>query len=487
MTPLAPPEQKAIPAETSPGLPEPGGARAPLCFALLCVVQATLIFTITFITIPLPRIGAEFAVSSSGMLLILAAYGLPYSGLLLFGGRLSDRYRGRRMLPLGLLVFGFSSAVGAFAPSYEILVAMRFMQGVGAAAVAPAAVAVLRDLYPEPGRFGRAMAVWGSVSVLGATLGFVTGAITLWVSWRWLFVTPTAVALGALLLGAILLPAARAQADRLWPGLDAAGAFLATAAISALSFGIIASGEYGWRSNLVVVSLSIGLLALFAFVQVEKRVSSPLLPGRFLKNGARIFGLLAMFLAACSSGLVKFVSSLYLQQSLGWSPLETAGGFVPYAVVLVAMSFFSAGIVKRFGASGVTSAALLLTGLGFFLLSGLSPDTSFVQEILPGLLMVAFGSSLAFAGAAVLSMASTTADQAGLAGGVMNTAMELGPTAGLAMVMAVAAIQAAPIDGYAWAFGTAAAAFLLAGGAGFAAQARRRSPGETSTMGGSEQ
>lgn len=137
---------------------------------MLATVQATLIFTIALITVPLPVIADEFGLTSADLLLVLAAYGLPFSGLLLFGGRLADRFGGRRMFAIGLAVFGAASAIAAMAPNYPILVVMRLGQGIGGAMVAPAAMAVLRLLFPEPSAFRRAMAPWGGVSVLGAVL-----------------------------------------------------------------------------------------------------------------------------------------------------------------------------------------------------------------------------------------------------------------------------------------------------------------------------
>ena len=447
--------------------------KTSLCFALFCVVQAILIFTITFITIPLPEIGREFSLSPSGMLAVLAAYGLPYSGLLLFGGRLSDRFTGQRLFLFGLAVFGIASAMGVFVIGFEMLVAIRFLQGVGAAAVAPAAVAVLRHLYPDHNRFGRAMAVWGSVSVLGATLGFLSGALTYWISWRLLFAIPGLVAALAILLSANLMPTARSESEKRKGALDVPGAVAATLGISLFSLGVISSGVYGWNSFFVTGSLAFGIVTLFVFFQIERRTADPLLPPKFLLQGSRVFGLLGMFLAASSSGLIKFVTSLYLQGTLNWSPLETAAGFLPYAVVLVAMSFFGATFVGRFGALATTGAGLLLMAIGFFLLRDLTAQSVYLIDILPGQLIVAVGSSLSFAGSAVLSTATSSQGEAGLAGGVMNTAMELGPTTGLALFMAVAATKLDPVSGYGAAFSAAALTFAVVGLVGYLSLSRR--------------
>ena len=227
------------------------------------------------------------------------------------------------MFAAGLVVFGLASAAAAFAPSFEVLVAMRFTQGVGAALTAPAAVAVLRALYSEPGAFGRAMATWGGVSVLGATVGTVTsGAVTTWVSWRWMFAVPLLVAVLALAVTRRLLPAGPIEPSRARAGLDPAGA---TLGISVGSYGLIVSGDHAGASTAVLVPLAVGAVLLGAFLAVERRVRDPLLPPGFTLEPSRIVGLAGMLLAAAGSALVSFLLLLYLQQERDWSPLATAG------------------------------------------------------------------------------------------------------------------------------------------------------------------
>lgn len=446
--------------------PARGGAdadrrKAGPAFAVLAAVQATLIFTITLISVPLPDIGREFGVGTAGLLLVSAAYGLPYSGLLLFGGRLADRYGGRRMLVAGLVAFGVASASGAAAPNAEALVAVRFTQGVGAALIAPAAMAVLRAVFPGPAAFGRAMATWGGVSVLGGAGGtLVSGAVATWVSWRWMFAVPVLVAALALALTRRLMPEAPAGRSR--PGLDPAGAVLGTLGISVGSYGLILSGEHPWTSAAVLVPLAAGAVLLGAFLAVERRVRDPLLPPGFTLEPRRLVGLTGMLLAAAAVGLVTFLLSLYLQKERGWSPLATAGAFVPYTVALIATSRAAGTLTGRFGAARATLAGLVVGAAGLGLLAFVDRDTSFVLGLVPGLLLVPAGLSLVFSGSAVLSTANVPPHQAGLAGGVMNTAMELGPTVGLAALMSVAATRADVVVGYAWAFGTAGAAYLAA-------------------------
>lgn len=447
-------------AATGTGVPMLG---AGLAFTILAIVQATLIFTITLINVPLSQIASEFSLSPANLLLVTAAYGLPFSGLLLFGGRLADRYRGRRMLVLGLSIFGLASAVAAFAPSFEVLVGMRFVQGVGGALTAPAAMAVLRTLFPQPAAFGRAMATWGGVSVLGSVIGLVvSGAVITWVSWRWMFAVPVLVALLALAMARRCLPADKAAAPARRPGLDPAGAVLATLGISLSSYGLIASGDHPWRSALVFGPLAAGVVLLAAFLLVERRVRDPLLPAGFMREPCRITGLVGMLLAAAGTSVLAFVFSLYLQQVRGWSPLATSGVFLPFAAALMATGRAAVSLVDHLGAARVTVGGLLVAAVGLGLLAGIDRETAYLTGMLPGLLLLAAGGSLVFSGSAVLSTTNVPQHQAGLAGGVMNTAMELGPTVGLAALMSVAAGQADVVVGYAWALGTTAVVYLIA-------------------------
>ncbi|WP_222110169.1 MFS transporter [Mesorhizobium amorphae] len=350
-----------------------------LAFAMLATVQSTLIFTIALIMVPLPKIATEFNLAPTDVLLLQVAYGLPFSGLLLFGGRLADRYGGRRMFVLGLVLFGAASVIAAAATGYEMLAAMRFIEGVGGAMIAPAAMSVLHRLFPEPKDFGRAMATWGGVSVLGAILGFiVSGVITTWVSWRWMFAAPILVALIALTTTSMLLPRDSTENSAARPRLDPLGALLATAGIVLGSYGLIMTGDHSWTSTPVLAPLGVSAIVLIVFFVVEGKMRDPLLPPSFLVDSCRLTGLLGMMLAAVGSIAIEYILSLYLQQVRGWSPLVTTLAFLPFAVVLIITNYLSPAVVARFGAAQTTIGGLIVAALGLGLLAGLGSDSSYL-------------------------------------------------------------------------------------------------------------
>ncbi|HEU5160247.1 MAG TPA: MFS transporter [Streptosporangiaceae bacterium] len=443
--------------------------------ALLGTVQVTLIFTITLIAVPLPAIGRELRLGNSELVVVSAAYGLSFSGLLLFGGRLADRYGGRAVFAAGLAVFAAASAITPAAQGFAVLAAGRFGQGVGAALVAPAAMVVLRALFPEPDGYGRAMATWGGLSVLGATAGIVlSGVVATWVSWRWMFVVPLLVA-GAGLLRARRLPAARPRDGR--GTLDLPGAVLATSGVTLLSYGLVRIDDHAWSSATVGVPLACGVALLAAFGAVEARARDPLLPPSFIADRRRLVALAAIGLSAAATTVVCLFLAFYLQQIRSWSALRTSLAFVPYALVLIVMGRAAGRLVARFGAVAVVVAGLVLAACGLFALAALDPGSSYAIGLLPGLLAMPAGVAPAFAGAAVLCVQGVQPPRIGLAGGVMNTAMELGPTVGLALVSAVASARThhltatAPLgadvtdattSGYAWGFGATGLALTLA-------------------------
>jgi MFS family permease len=444
-------------------------------FAILAVVQSTLIFTIALIMIPLPTIAEEFALSAAQVLLLQVAYGLPFSGLLLFGGRLTDRYGARRMFVAGLAIFGAASVVAALTPSYTALIAMRFLEGVGGAIVAPAALGLVRTLFPDMTAFARAMAIWGGVSVLGAVLGFISsGMAASFVSWRWMFAIPIAVSALGLAASVGLLPVGRPDEAATRPRLDPLGAILATGGIVLASFGLIASHDARWSSPLVAGPLAAGVALLVVFLIVERRARDPLLPPAFLLNSPRIVGLSGMFLAAAASLLIEFVLLTYLQQMRGWTPFETAVSFLPFALALIGTNLLAAPAVGKFGAEATTVVGFLVTGISLAWLTVLDPRTAYLAVLLPAQGLLAIGIALVFSGAAVLATANVPHEQMGLAGGAMNTAMELGPTVGFALLMAVAATRADIVEGYARAFGTAAAFYGVAAVATLLVATRRR-------------
>ncbi|MCP3819800.1 MFS transporter [Streptomyces sp. A3M-1-3] len=420
---------------TATGAARVATMRHRCAFVLLGSVQTTLIFTLAAITVPLPRIGREFDLERADLILLSAAYGLTFAGLVLFGGRLADRYGGRRALTAGLVLFAAASAAAPLAPGIGALLAARFAQGAGAALVAPAAMAVLRAVFPSPPAYGRAMATWGGLSVLGATAGnLLSGVISVLLSWRWTFAVPLVVAIAALALTPRLLPDTAPNRGRT---LDLPGALLATVGITLASYGLVVTDARPWSSVGVLVPLLGGTALLAAFWYAERRARDPLLPPRFLLDRRRALALTAIALSACGTAMTFVVLSLHLQQARDWSQLQTSAAFVPFAVALIASGRAAGPLIGRYGAGAVTAAGLGTGAAGLALLAftGLDAHTWYAYGLLPGLVLLPAGTAASFAGAAVLATEGVPQQETGLAGGVLNTAMEFGPTVLFAVLL----------------------------------------------------
>ncbi|ADG87929.1 MFS transporter [Thermobispora bispora] len=461
---------------------------------LLGAVQVALIAAITLLAVPLPAIQREFGLTQGGLAMLSSAYGLAFGGLLLLGGRLTDLRGPHRTLRTGLILFGVAGVAGALAPAYPVLLAARFAQGAGAALAAPAALALVTRVHPEGPERARALAVWGTLSVSGAVGGsLLSGLVASLGSWRWCLLIPVAVAAAGTLSRSLRRAGARAAGS---PGtarpdaaaggrerLDLPGALLGTGGLILLGHGLLtAPGP---------APAAAGLALLAAFAAVELRTARPLLPPRMLVDRARRVALPVILLTAAASAATMFFLSLYFQQVRGLSAAQTSAAFLPNLLV-VGMGPVAARVIGRFGPRAATVAGLLIAAAAMPPLALLAPDTPWPAIVLTALPLFAAGSGLALAGATVIGMSGTPPHRAGIAGGLINTAMEVGPTVGLAVLVAIASARTAALGcpggvtggctgavspaaavtgGYALAFGVAGAAFLLT--AAFAAIATR--------------
>jgi MFS family permease len=408
---------------------------------LLGTVQVTLIASITLITVALPEIQRDLGADPPDLVLVASAYGLSFSGLLLLGGRLADLLGSRRTLFAGMTVFGAASAVAAAAPGLGVLLAARLGEGAGAALAAPAAMALVGDVLPDRRRHGRAMAVWGVLSSSGATAGNVlSGVAATWMSWRWLFLLPLAVAIVTVAAARRLVPEG---VPRSGGRIDWPGAFLATAGLGALLYGL---GHSAWA-----VAIGLALLVLFGLVEHHSPV--PLTPLPFVRG--RALPLIATALSAAAMATAFYLLALYLQQVRGLSPLRTSMVLLLPAPALAAAGVLAGPLITRLGARRVMVAGMVVAAAGLFLLARLGLPYA-------GLVVFPLGAGTTFAAATVSVMNDVPPGQAGLAGGVLNSAMEIGPPAGLTLLTSLAAAHSRDVPaGYAFALRAAATAFVL--------------------------
>jgi MFS family permease len=420
-----------------------GSSSRTAAFVLLASVQVVVILAMSMLSVCLPEIRSEFHASDETLALITAAYAMSFSGLLLLGGRQADSGKPRRSIEIGVLLFAAGSLISMSAPTMAVLLLGRFVQGAACALVVPACMALVHAIYPEPERHARAMAVWGVLTSLGGILGLLYGgAMSDWLSWRWTFLLPLLVSAGVLALTGRLLP--RTAGSVTATPLDPVGAVTATIALAALSYGLVIAPINGWTSVPVLLSLACGCLSAISFVVWENRVENPLLPLDIVTSRARIIALVAVFLAAASITTLFYMLSLYFQAAFGWSALQTSLGFLPIGAGLLLTSLAVGTLMNWQGPPRMLSMGLLVTGAGLWLLGGLG--NAYSGMLLAGLIVFPVGVALTFSAATVLGMRDSQQAEAGRVGGVINAAMEAGPTLGLSVLVSVAGAVAGHHD-----------------------------------------
>ncbi len=406
--------------------------------ALLAVAQFVVVLDASIMNIALPAIGRELQVGTGTLFWVINAYVLAFGGLLLLGGRLADLVGRRLFFMLGLLIFAAASFAGGLAVSAEQLVAARALQGLGAAALAPAALSIMIALFPAGPERSKALGIWGAVAGSGGVAGVLLGGVlTSFLSWEWVLFVNVPVAAVAALLAPRLFAESRAEGgDR---RIDVVGAFTVTAGTVAGVYALVQAETSGWQSvqTLGLLLLSAALIATFAIVQA--RSAMPLLPPVLFRSRSVVAANAAMVaLSAAMFGLF-FILSLYLQMVLGYSALLAGVSQLPLAGALVLVAAAAGTWTERLGARPV-----LLTGLGMFAaglawFSRLPVDSTFLVHVLGPSLLVGTGLALAFVAVTIAAVTDVAEHHYGLASGLVSTSQQIGGALGLAVLTAVAA------------------------------------------------
>ena len=457
----------------------PQAPRLGLALGLVVAAQFVLQLDFSIVNIALPTIKRELNFAPANLQWIVTGYALTFGSLLLFGGRVGDRFGHRRVLLIGLGAFGVASLAAGLAPTALALIVSRFLQGASAAFVAPQALAIITDLFAEGPARTRALGIFQGATAGGATAGIVLGGIfTEFIGWRAVFLVnpPIIVALVIAIRRVLPAPARRAGGR-----LDIAGAILATASIAALIYGLSQGQQHGFSNKGALAALALAVLLGVAFVIVEERVTAPMVPLPVLADPARRAALSAMLLfGAVLAGYVYF-TSLYLQDVLHFSPLETVLAFIPSTgTVLVTSTQLTRRVLPRFGVRKVLLAGLTIAGLGQAWLFTISDTGSYQVNVLGGIMITAFGLGLAFPTASVAVTSGVGRGEQGLAGGLFVTAQQVGQAIGLAALATIAAAQTnahhgSLVSGYRAAY-LVAIAIVVAAVLIVAVQMRVRSP-----------
>ncbi|MEW2304658.1 MFS transporter [Streptomyces sp. NPDC006655] len=403
---------------------------------VLAAAQFTVMLATSIVNVALPQIRAGVGLSDGGTTWVVNAYGLAFGALLLAGGRAADLLGRRQVLLAGLALFGAASAAAGLATSPAVLICARAVQGVGAAITAPAALALVMDLFPPGPERGRALGIWGAVSGAGGAAGVVLGGVLnqAW-GWPWIFYV---VALGTFLVlvaCAVFVP--RVAAGEAAP-FDLPGTATIGLALTGLVWGLTTARSDGWTDGRVLGAFSLAAVLGAAFVLIERRSRHPLVPPRLFAGGRVAAGNVLMGLFGSVWIALFFFLPLYQQQVLGADPLVTGLGQLPLAAANMLGATLAPRIARRIGATATAIAALLTEAAGMLWLSRISADGSFVTDVLGPSVLVGLGLSVAFVQLTAMSIEGVAKADSGLAGGLVNTTRQVGGAIGLAVLATVA-------------------------------------------------
>ncbi len=457
----------SVRTESSAAKPYTGSAW--LILALACACQFMVILDVSIVNVALPSVQRDLGFTDTGLAWVVNGYVLAFAGFMLLGGRAADLFGHRRMLVAGLGLFSLASLAAGLAHTPELLVGARVAQGLGGAMLAPATLAVITTCFPEGKERARAFGAWSSAGGVGGMVGAVAGGVlTSGLSWRWVFLINVPIGIVLVLVAMTSLTAAPALRRE---SIDLLGAITGTAGLASLIYGVMQTADHAWASPRVMPPILAGVVLLAVFLVAEKRVATPMMPLRLFKNRNVAVSNAMLLLFGGIAVAMWFFSSLFLQNVLRYSALDAGLGQTPAAVMFVVVARVAAGRLRRTGARSLILTGCACLAAGFAWLSQADAGSHYAAGVLGPTLLVAIGIGLVFP----TLMASATADvspgDAGIVGGLANTASQVGGSIALAVYATAAATRAAAnhsaialpealASGYALVFGIAAGVAL---------------------------
>ena len=418
-----------------------------LALIVLCLGTLMIVLDTTIVNVALPSIRADLHFSQTSLAWVVNAYLLTFGGFLLLGGRLGDLYGPRRLFLSGITLFTLASLCCGLADSQGFLVTARAVQGVGGAVASAVSLSLTMTLFTEPAERAKAMGIFGFVASGGGAIGVLLGGIlTNSLDWHWIFLVNLPIGVVVVLLSLRLLPGLRAQ--HVNRRLDVAGAVTVTAALMLAVYAIVNGNSTGWMS-LQTLGLLGGAAALLAlFLAIESRVSSPLMPLTLFRRRNLATANIVGVLWAAAMFAWFFLSALYLQLVLGYSPLQVGLAFLPANLIMGALSVaVSARLVMRFGTKRPLAAGLTFAAIGLVLFARAPVGGTFVVDVLPSMILLGIGAGIAFNPVLLAAMSDVAPEESGLASGIVNTAFMMGGALGLAVLASIAASKTNSLSG----------------------------------------
>jgi len=409
-----------------------------LALILLCLGDLMIVLDVTIVGVALPSIKENLGFSDASLAWVVNAYLLTFGGFLLLGGRLGDLFGHRRLFLIGISLFTGASLACGLASSQEFLVGARAVQGIGGAVVSAVALSLIVTLFTEPAERAKAMGVFGFVAAGGGSIGVLLGGVlTDVLDWHWIFLVNLPIGVAVFALCLVLLPSSRGQAAA--GRLDIAGAVTVTASLMLAVYAIVNGNAEGWTSAQTTGLLAAAAALMTLFLGIEARVRSPLMPLGLLRLRNLATANVVGVLWAAAMFAWFFLSALYLQLVLGYSPLQVGLAFLPGNLIMGVFSLgLSAKLVMRFGIRAPLATGLGLAAVGLLLFARAPVDGGFVVDVLPSMILLGLGAGMAFNPVLLAAMSEVEQSEAGLASGVVNTAFMMGGALGLAVLASLA-------------------------------------------------
>ncbi|MFN8088723.1 MAG: MFS transporter [Mycobacterium sp.] len=413
---------------------ETANPRTGLALVVIAAAQLMVVLDGTITNIALPSIQKDLHVSASNLAWIVNSYALAFGGLLLLGGKSGDLYGRRRIFRIGIAIFVLASAFGGLADSEGWLIAARVLQGIGGAIAAPTALSLIAVNFPEGSQRNRAMAVYAAMAGLGSTVGLLLGGVlTDYLNWRWVFYVNLPVGL-AVLVGTVVLSEGTQQPGR----LDVPGAVIGTSGLLALVYGITCGGDRGWTDPTTVACFVAATVLLTGFVAWQSKSTHPMMPLRLFSSRRRCGSYITMlFIGSGMFGTFYFLT-LYMQQILGFSPVQTGFAYLPFSFGMGVAASISSKLVERVAPRYIAGPGLVAAACGMLLFAQLRPDSEYVTTLLPSLFLTAAGLGLCFVPMTLAAVSGVDDADAGIVSALLNTSQQVGGALGLAVLSTIA-------------------------------------------------
>jgi EmrB/QacA subfamily drug resistance transporter len=430
---------------------------------LVCIAQFMVILDATVVNVALPSIQNDLGLSEANLQWIVNAYALVFGGFLLLGGRAGDLLGRKRLFLAGVVVFTVASLLNGLATSSTWLISTRALQGLGAAFISPAALAIISTTFSEGKERGKALGVWAAIASGGSAVGLVLGGVlTQAFSWPWIFYINVPIGVAAFVLSLRLIPESIDEhAER---SFDVAGAVTATAGLMTLVYAIVKAQSDGWTSALTLSTFAAAAILLTSFVLIEQRASAPLVRLSIFRVRSLTAANVVMFLVASGLFAMFFFNTLYLQKVLDYGPLKAGLAFLPFTAGIMISAGLASQFAPKIGVRPVAVVGMIVTAVGLLLLARVPVHGSYVADVMPSILLTSLGMGAVFVPLTLVATTGLEDSDQGLASGLFNTSQQIGGALGLAVLSTLAASQAGGthkaslVHGFHWAF---------AGGAGF--------------------